>query len=146
MHRPTENPQEQVSALLSICADSQASTAHLLCDRHDPAAIAFTLVGKDLSCVDVSYGALRAQSERLAAALVAKGFARCNEAPADILSTREWCVYACCIGLLLHDRTDASPDTLVICACPDQNRRWSGRGRDPRFIGVAHPTVIPLGS
>jgi acetyl-CoA synthetase len=76
MRYPTENPQEEISRLLSICSDPQASTAFLLCDRHDPAAIAFTLMSKDLSCADVSYGVLRAQSERLAAALVARGLRR----------------------------------------------------------------------
>ena len=50
--------------------------AHLLCDRHDPSAIAFTLVGRDLSSVDVGYGELRRQSERLAAALAARGLRR----------------------------------------------------------------------
>ena len=76
MSNSVENPHEQICALLATCTSPQASTAHLLCDRHDPAAIASTLVGRDLSCVDVSYGVLRAQSERLAAALVARGLRR----------------------------------------------------------------------
>lgn len=76
MQHPSENPREHVSALLAVCGDSQASTAHWLCDRHDPSATAFTLVARDLSAVDVSYGELRLQSERLAAALSARGLNR----------------------------------------------------------------------
>ena len=76
MQHRTENPDEHVAALLALCADPRASTAHLLCDRHEPSAIAFTLIERDLSSMDVSYGELRRLSERLAAALVARGLRR----------------------------------------------------------------------
>jgi acetyl-CoA synthetase len=76
MQHRTENPNDHVSAVLALCADAQASTAHLLCDRHDLSSIALTLVGRDLSSVDVSYGELRQRSERLAAALIARGLRR----------------------------------------------------------------------
>src|SRR5262249_55456196 len=51
----------------------QAAAGWLLCDQHDPNAVAYTLVAKDLSANDISYGSLRTDSERLADSLVAMG-------------------------------------------------------------------------
>lgn len=76
MQHRTDNLHDHVAALLALCADPRASMAQLLCDRHDPSATAFTLVGRDLFSVDVSYGELRQQSERLAAAMAARGLRR----------------------------------------------------------------------
>ena len=64
-----DDPAERVSALLARYSDAAASTALLLCDRHDPDRIAYRVVTPDLSSVDLTYGALRSESERLAAAL-----------------------------------------------------------------------------
>jgi acetyl-CoA synthetase len=44
-----------------------------LCDRHHPAAIAYTVVAPDLTCADLTYGDLRCESERLAAGLHSLG-------------------------------------------------------------------------
>jgi acetyl-CoA synthetase len=73
MDQSPENPPERVAALLALYGDRQASAAHLLCDRHDPAAIAYTLVAPDLSSVDLTYGDLRSASERFAAGLSSLG-------------------------------------------------------------------------
>lgn len=52
---------------------SDACMAHLLCDRHDPDAIAFVLTHDDFSTETLSYGELRARSERIGAGLVELG-------------------------------------------------------------------------
>jgi acetyl-CoA synthetase len=69
MNGSLENPLDRIRMLLSLYSHPRASTAHLLCDRHDPATLAYTVVAPDLSPSDLSYGALREESERLAAAL-----------------------------------------------------------------------------
>ena len=69
----TFNPQERVDALLDEYGSAGASAAYLLCDRHDPKAVAYTIVSPDLSSVAVTYGELRRESERLAASFYAIG-------------------------------------------------------------------------
>jgi acetyl-CoA synthetase len=73
MNRRSENPRDRVAELLSLYSHPRASAADLLCDRHDPAAVACTIVAQDLSSTDLTYGALRAESERLCAAMAALG-------------------------------------------------------------------------
>lgn len=63
------SPAERVASLTARYSHADASAALLLCDQHDPERIAYRVVSPDLSCVDLSYGALRRESERLAAAL-----------------------------------------------------------------------------
>lgn len=46
------------------------------CDRHDPSAIAYTIIADDLSAKALTYGELREESEKLADALVRQGFKR----------------------------------------------------------------------
>lgn len=61
-----------VDELLAEYAGDDACAAELLCDRHDPAAVAFTVVAEvegELRTTPLSYGALRAESEKVAAAL-----------------------------------------------------------------------------
>lgn len=65
--------QSRVRELLDLYGAPSASAAHLFCDRHDPGRIAFRLVKEDLSATDLTYGELREQSERFAAALHALG-------------------------------------------------------------------------
>lgn len=66
-------PGNRVAELLSLYGHPHASAANLLCDRHDPSSVAFTLVGADLSSSDLTFGELRAESERFAAAMAALG-------------------------------------------------------------------------
>ncbi|MGY2872851.1 acetyl-CoA synthetase [Marmoricola sp. URHA0025 HA25] len=47
--------------------------AEVLCDGHDPARVAFTAVGPDLTGRDVSFGELSDRSRRLASVLSARG-------------------------------------------------------------------------
>lgn len=64
---------EYVENLISQYSDPQASAADLLCDRHAPDAVAFTVIAADLSSRDITYGELRTRSEQGAAALAALG-------------------------------------------------------------------------
>ena len=73
LNDPASTPLARVTSLLARFSAPQASAAHLLCDRHDPARIAYRVVAADLSAVDLTYGALRRDSERLAAALSSIG-------------------------------------------------------------------------
>jgi acetyl-CoA synthetase len=72
-HQRARKPHERVAELLSTYGDAGASAANLLCDRHDPEALAYTLVASDLSAVELTYGDLRRDSERFAAGLASLG-------------------------------------------------------------------------
>ena len=61
---------EQLLAMYDI---PEASAAEFLCDRHDPEAVAFTVIDPDLSGRDITYGELRTESEKVAAALAELG-------------------------------------------------------------------------
>ncbi|MBS7548975.1 AMP-binding protein [Dietzia massiliensis] len=61
--------------LLAIYDVPGASAAEFLCDRHDPDAVAFTVIDADLSGRDITYAELRTESEKVAAALAALGVA-----------------------------------------------------------------------
>lgn len=62
-----------VEAAIRMYAGDGACAAELLCDGHEPDAIAFTLIESDLSHEDITYGQLRERSERGAAALAGLG-------------------------------------------------------------------------
>lgn len=64
---------ERVEELLAVYGAPDASAAGLLCDRHDPAKVAYHVVAADLSARALTYGALRHESERVAAGLAALG-------------------------------------------------------------------------
>lgn len=64
---------EHVEQLLDRYGAADACAAGLLCDGHDPASRAFRILAPDLSAEDLSYGELKAESERFAAALLALG-------------------------------------------------------------------------
>jgi acetyl-CoA synthetase len=76
MRNPDEPPADaaaRVQELLALYGDPHASAAYLLCDHHDPSAVAYRVVSQDLSAFDLTYGELKQRSERFAAALFALG-------------------------------------------------------------------------
>lgn len=65
-------PEEVESLVLSWLAEYDTPTAdaaHILCDRHDPEAAAFTIVETDMSARTLTYGELADSSRRLATVL-----------------------------------------------------------------------------
>ncbi|MDP9101063.1 MAG: AMP-binding protein [Actinomycetota bacterium] len=60
---------QRVHELLEQYDHDDACAAELLCDRHPPDAVAFTIVEPDLSTRDLTYGELTQQSRAFAAAL-----------------------------------------------------------------------------
>ncbi|SEB58604.1 AMP-binding protein [Streptomyces melanosporofaciens] len=64
---------ERVRELLARFGSPEACAAELLCDRHPADAVAFTVVEADLSARDFTFGELRRDSARCAAALAGIG-------------------------------------------------------------------------
>jgi acetyl-CoA synthetase len=63
----------RVADLLALYGDPSCSAAGLLCDTHDPAALAYRIIGEDGAAADLTYGMLREESERFAAVLAVQG-------------------------------------------------------------------------
>ncbi len=66
---------ERVEELVARFRAPDACLAELLCDTHDPDAVAFTVVHEDFSSDALTYGELRERSERVAAGLTELGVA-----------------------------------------------------------------------
>lgn len=71
--RTNQDVAARVRSWQAVFDAPEACAAELLCDRHDPAAVAFTFVEADLGSRDVTYGELADASRRLATALAARG-------------------------------------------------------------------------
>jgi len=69
-------PDARVAQLLDCYIAPDACLARLLCDDHPSEGVAFTIVEPDLSTHDLTFGRLRVQSERCAAALADLGVGR----------------------------------------------------------------------
>jgi acetyl-CoA synthetase len=68
--------ETHVNELVGVFSASDADAAWLLCDRHQPESVAFTLVESDGSRTDLTYGELRERSERFAGVLQGLGVGR----------------------------------------------------------------------
>jgi acetyl-CoA synthetase len=66
-------PLTRVQQLMALYAGPEVSLATLLCDRREPASVAYRIIGQDLGVQPLSYGELRAQSERFATVLAGLG-------------------------------------------------------------------------
>jgi acetyl-CoA synthetase len=66
---------------LKLYGAENADVAGLLCDGHDPAAVAFTFVAPDLTTTTLTYGELADRSRRLATGLAALGVMRGDRVP-----------------------------------------------------------------
>jgi acetyl-CoA synthetase len=77
MSAPTSSAPENISArireLTELYGAPDACVATLLCDRHDPRKVAYRIIDRSLVGRDFTYEALRVESERFAAVLVAQG-------------------------------------------------------------------------
>ncbi|MBP2364785.1 AMP-binding protein [Pseudonocardia parietis] len=63
------DPRTRVDELVRYYARPGSSAADLLCDGHPAEAVAFTVIEADLSSRDLTYGELRTESTKFAAAL-----------------------------------------------------------------------------
>lgn len=87
------DPVMPVADVIAMYHADDACAAKLLCDDHDPDAVAFTVIDADLSSVDITYGELRRRSEQGAAALAALGVGP-GDGVATLMGKSEDLVYA----------------------------------------------------
>ena len=74
---PTDSTIEtRLREFVDVFSAPDADAAWLLCDRHQPESLAFTLVELDGSRTDLTYGELRERSERFAGVLTGLGVGR----------------------------------------------------------------------
>ncbi|MEV6561437.1 AMP-binding protein [Nocardia sp. NPDC051756] len=71
-----QTPEARIAELVARYGTEDLCVAAALCDDHPADAVAFTIVEPDLSSVDLTYGALREMSERVAAGLTELGVAQ----------------------------------------------------------------------
>ena len=64
---------DRVEQLVARYCGPQVCLASLLCDSREPTSVAYRIIGQDLSVQALTYGELRAESERFAAALMQIG-------------------------------------------------------------------------
>lgn len=84
----------QLDQWLSVYDVPDANLAHLLCDRHDQRATAFTFVDAHLSPKQLTYGELAESSRKLAVALTVRGVRR-GDRVAVLMGKREELVVTC---------------------------------------------------
>ena len=58
-------PDQRVAQLLAEVSGDDLRPAYVLCDRHPPDAVAFTVIEGDLSGRDLTYSELRVRSEQV---------------------------------------------------------------------------------
>jgi len=80
-HDSTTNVADLLTEWLTTYGSDGADVAHLLCDRHDPNAVAFTFIEPDLSSQALTYGALAERSKRLATVLADHEIAQGDRVP-----------------------------------------------------------------
>lgn len=73
---------QRIDELLERYRAEDACVAALLCDRHDPGALAYRIVSPDLVAQNLTYGELRHESEMVSGALCSAGIA-----PGDRVAT-----------------------------------------------------------
>lgn len=66
--------QNRLAELIDAYGAADATASDLFCDRHDPGATAYRIVGADGEANVITYGRLRERSERLASGLSKRGY------------------------------------------------------------------------
>lgn len=69
MKESTESLTNEVRGLVALYGNPLASASNLLCDRHDPQSLAYSVIASDMSARELTYGTLRLESAKLAAGL-----------------------------------------------------------------------------
>jgi acetyl-CoA synthetase len=90
--RPTAASNARVRELLDIYGAPDACAARLLCDHRDPASPAYRIIATDLSVRDLTYGELRRESERFAAALQSLGIGQGDRVATLMGKSRQYLV------------------------------------------------------
>jgi acetyl-CoA synthetase len=85
-------PLTRVQQLMALYSGPQVSVAALLCDRRDPASVAYRIIGQDLSVQYLHYGELRAESERFASVLAQLGVGAGDRVATLMGKSREYLV------------------------------------------------------
>ncbi|MDV6263983.1 AMP-binding protein [Rhodococcoides yunnanense] len=78
---PPTAVEATIERWIATFASPYANVSDLLCDRHDPETVAFTIVEPDLSSCDLTYGELADRSRRLATVLADQGVGRGDRVP-----------------------------------------------------------------
>ncbi len=78
---PEQRVERQVREWSATYGADDADVAHLVCDRHDPDAVAFTFLDADLTAHDLTYGELAERSRRMATVLAEEGVERGDRVP-----------------------------------------------------------------
>lgn len=148
---------ERVQELLAAFSGPEANAARLLCDVHPPQDTAFTFIAADLSAYDMSYGELREQSTRFAAALSSLGVGRGDHVAtlmgksADLVVAllgiwRLGAVHVPLFTAFAHDaiafRLQSSGARLVVCDA-GQRRKLVPPGEVPTDASI--PVVVAGG-
>lgn len=66
--------EDRLAALIAAYGAPDATASNLLCDRHDPGATAYRVIAAGGEVKVITYGQLRARSERLASGLSRRGY------------------------------------------------------------------------
>jgi acetyl-CoA synthetase len=82
----------RVEELIARFGAPDVSVAKLLCDDHDPSALAYRIVAPDLTVVDLTYGELRRESERFAAAMTDLGLGEGDRIATLMGKSREYLI------------------------------------------------------
>ena len=146
-------PERRAQDLLEQVSGTGIPVAHLLCDRHDPQAVAFTVVEQDLSRRNLTYGHLTERSQRAAAALAELGVGP-GDRVATLMGKGEdlvvtllgiWRLGAIHIPLFtafapsaIAQRLLPSQPRVVVCDASQRSKLDSEQLRGPEALSLIH--------
>lgn len=131
----------RIQELLALYGSPTASAADLLCDCHAQDALAYRVIGPDLQPTDLTYGMLRVESEKFAAALAELGLGPGDRVATAMTKGAEYLIALLGIWRLgavhvpiftafaspaIAFRLTSSSAKLVICDAPQQAKLQPG--------------------